>query len=451
MGESSQNEFVQIIRDAVAADPSNVGLRADLVELLLEHDLDAVVPEIDALAQHGANPQTVAVLRARAAAARLRAEKTGGTSGSAWQQGVDADPASQQTAHFQPPLQPGQPSHPTQPSHPAQPAHPAQPGQPAHPPQQPTGGDQFPINVSASGFEQDAQPMFEVERPRVRLTDVAGMHEVKQHLEAAFLGPMRNPELARMYGQVARGSLLMYGPPGCGKTFIARAIAGELGANFLHVTLADIMGPYWGETEKAIHAVFQQAREQRPCVVFFDEFDAIGGRRTSGNASSQSLRMMASQLLVELDGVQDSNDGIYVLAATNRPWDIDPALRRPGRFDRTVLVLPPDEVARGSIIAGSLRDKPAAQIDIPELVRRTSEFSGADLSYVVDTAVQNAFAQAMRDGQPRMIGTHDLVRAVGAITPSTRAWFEQIKPVLEYGVDDGTFGQLRAYLRQHRI
>ncbi|MDJ1370114.1 ATP-binding protein [Gulosibacter molinativorax] len=293
--------------------------------------------------------------------------------------------------------------------------------------------------------------MFEVERPRVRLTDVAGMHEVKQHLEAAFLGPMRNPELARMYGQVARGSLLMYGPPGCGKTFIARAIAGELGANFLHVTLADIMGPYWGETEKAIHAVFQQAREQRPCVVFFDEFDAIGGRRTSGNASSQSLRMMASQLLVELDGVQDSNDGIYVLAATNRPWDIDPALRRPGRFDRTVLVLPPDEVARGSIIAGSLRDKPAAQIDIPELVRRTSEFSGADLSYVVDTAVQNAFAQAMRDGQPRMIGTHDLVRAVGAITPSTRAWFEQIKPVLEYGVDDGTFGQLRAYLRQHRI
>ncbi|WP_211198291.1 ATP-binding protein [Gulosibacter sediminis] len=238
----------------------------------------------------------------------------------------------------------------------------------------------------------EAKPMFEVERPRVRLDDVAGMHEVKAHLESTFLGPMRNPELAQMYGQVARGSLFTYGPPGCGKTFIARAIAGELQANFVHVTLADIMGAHWGETEKAIHAVFEQARAARPCVIFFDEFDAIGGRRTSGNASSKSLRMMASQLLVELDGVAASSDGIYVLAATNRPWDIDPALRRSGRFDRTVLVLPPDDVARGAIVAGSLRNKPAAQVDIGEIVRRTREFSGADLSYVVDTAVQQGFA-----------------------------------------------------------
>lgn len=370
------------------ADPTNVGLRADLVELLLEHEPQAVGPELDALAQHGANPQTIAVLRARAAAAKLRADKTGQTGASAWQQGVDAQATSASAPpQFLPPNPP--------------------------PPEPQQHDDPIAVPVEPQG---EAKPMFEVERPRVRLDDVAGMHEVKAHLESTFLGPMRNPELAQMYGQVARGSLLMYGPPGCGKTFIARAIAGELNANFVHVTLADIMGPHWGETEKAIHAAFEQARGARPCVTFFDEFDAIGGRRTSGGSGSQSLRMMASQLLVELDGVAASNDGIFVLAATNRPWDIDPALRRPGRFDRTVLVLPPDDVARGAIIAGSLRNKPAAQVDIGELVRRTREFSGADLSYVVDTAVQQAFAQAMREGQPRMIGTHDLLQAARSIT-----------------------------------
>lgn len=244
----------------------------------------------------------------------------------------------------------------------------------------------------------------------------------------------------------------MYGPPGCGKTFIARAIAGELGAGFVHATLADIMGEFFGQSEKAIHALFEAARAARPCVIFIDEFDAIGGRRTSGSgAASQSLRMITSQLLEEFDGVDASNDGIYVLAATNRPWDIDPALRRPGRLDRTVLILPPDEPAREAIIRIGLRDKPAADVDPTELARRTEQFSGADLTYVVDSAVEQAFMDSLQSGVPRMITTYDLDVAASRVVPSTRTWFEQIKPVLEYGVDDGTFSQLRSYIKQHRI
>ena len=171
-----------------------------------------------------------------------------------------------------------------------------------------------------------------------------GMTEVKNRLEASFLAPMRNPELRRLYGKSLRGGLLLYGPPGTGKTFIARAIAGEMGAGFLSVTISDILDPYIGNSEANLHNIFQQARDHAPCVLFLDELDAIGIKRSLSRNSS--MRSTVNQLLEELDGVGSNNEGIYLLAATNAPWDIDPALRRPGRLDRTLLVLPPDEPAR---------------------------------------------------------------------------------------------------------
>lgn len=408
--DDRQPGFLGIIRDAVAADPRNLPLRVDLIELLLEEQPELAAVEIETLAGHGANASTVQVLRARAAAALLRARAAH----------ADSAPDS---------------------------APPADPQPPAHPLTDPQPRDE---RVSTAG-DQDEAPVWDVERPKVALADVAGMTDVKQHLESSFLAPMRNPEMARMFGKAPRGSLLMYGPPGCGKTFIARAIAGELGASFMHATLADIVGSHWGETEKAIHALFETARSAKPCVIFFDEFDAIGGRRTSGGSNSQSLRMITSQLLEEFDGVRAANDGVYVLAATNRPWDVDPALRRPGRLDRTVLILPPDEPAREAIIRTGLRDKPAADIDAGEVARRTDEFSGADLSYVVSTAVEGAFMESLQAGVPRMITTIDLESAASRTVPSTRSWFEQVKPVLEYGVDDGTYAQLSQYLKKHRI
>ncbi|MFF8186673.1 ATP-binding protein [Microbacterium sp. NPDC016588] len=430
---TGSEDFVEIIRAAVEADPGNVGLRVDLVELLLQDRLDEAAAEIEQLSSIGANAATVLVLRARLAAARLRAGQV-----------PDATPPA--------PVEPSAPERPAPdadaPAAPPPPAAPPAPAPVASVPPSTDPGDPLLVPVQA---EPDEKPVWDVERPAVTLADVAGLEEVKAHINGSFLLPMRNPEMARMFGKAPRGSLLMYGPPGCGKTFIARAIAGELDANFVHATLADIVRPHFGETEQAIHSLFEAARSARPCVVFIDEFDAIGGRRSSGSSSAQSLRMFTSQLLEEFDGVDADNDGVYILAATNRPWDIDPALRRPGRVDRTVLVLPPDEPARRAIIEIALRDKPAASVDAGDLARRTAEFSGADIAYVVDQAVETAFTESVASGVPRMIGTADLERAAARIVPSTREWFEQIKPVLEYGVDDGTFGQLRTYLKRHRI
>ena len=183
------------------------------------------------------------------------------------------------------------------------------------------------------------------------------MTQAKARLEASFLAPLRNPELRRMYRKSLRGGLLMYGPPGCGKTYLARALAGELQAGFISVQITDILDQMMGNSERNVRELFLAARRAAPCVLFFDEVDALGQRRSQTRNSS--LRGTINQLLTELDGVEQDNDGVFVLAATNQPWDVDPALRRPGRFDRTVLILPPDDRGPG----GDLSPSPAAPAD----------------------------------------------------------------------------------------
>ncbi|MFK0243392.1 ATP-binding protein [Amycolatopsis azurea] len=379
--------FVEVIAREVEADPGNLALREDFVTLLLEREPDRAATELAAFESHGGDPARVRLLRARLMATRLRASNP-------------------------PPAE-------------AVPA-------PADEDRQESG-----IAVSAS--------LWDAKRPKVTLADVAGLAEVKQHLNTAFLAPLRNPEVAAAFGQKPGGSLLMYGPRGCGKTFIARAIAGDLGASFLHVTLADLLSKWIGESEKAIQSVFRHARAATPCVIFFDEFDALGGRRTSGGGGSHAMRMLVTQLLEELDGMAGTNDGVYFLAATNRPWDIDSALRRPGRIDKTVLVLPPDAVARAVIVQGALAGKPAADVDVMAVAAATEGFSGADLSHLTTTVLQKAMIESMSRSELVPVTTDALLAAVGGIIPSTTSWFDQVAPVLEYGVDDGTFDQLRAY------
>ena len=200
-------------------------------------------------------------------------------------------------------------------------------------------------SASAGIDEADA---YDAEHAGLTLADVAGMTEVKQRLEAAFLAPMRNPDLRRLYGKSLRGGLLLYGPPGCGKTFIARAVAGELGARFIAVSFADIIDMFVGQSERNIHELFEIARRNAPCVLFLDEVDAIGQKRSQ--LRNTPMRSAVNQLLLELDDISGNNEGVFLLAATNHPWDVDSALRRPGRFDRTLLVLPPDaRRARGSV------------------------------------------------------------------------------------------------------
>ena len=304
-----------------------------------------------------------------------------------------------------------------------------------------------PRPVRADGHSDPAD--WEVERAGVRLADVGGMTEVKNRLEASFLAPMRNPELRRLYGKSLRGGLLLYGPPGTGKTFIARAIAGEMGAGFLSVTISDILDPYIGNSEANLHNVFQQARDHAPCVLFLDELDAIGIKRSLSRNSS--MRSTVNQLLEELDGVGSNNEGIYLLAATNAPWDIDPALRRPGRLDRTLLVLPPDEPARAAILHTHLRERPVEGIDLQALAQATDGLTGADLSHVCDSAAEKALLDSVRTGRPRLMNMQDMDAALKEVRPSTGPWFETARAVVEYSDASGEYEDLRKWMKRHRL
>jgi SpoVK/Ycf46/Vps4 family AAA+-type ATPase len=290
---------------------------------------------------------------------------------------------------------------------------------------------------------------YDVEPVGLRLADVGGMAEVKERLEASFLAPLRNPDLVRLYGKSLRGGLLLYGPPGCGKTFIARAVAGEMGAQFLAVSLAEILDMYVGQSERNLHELFETARRSAPCVVFLDEIDALGQKRS--HLRNNAARGTVNQLLAELDGVENANEGVYVLGATNHPWDIDVALRRPGRFDRMLLVLPPDEEARQAVFRYHLQSRPVANVDLRRLARQTDGYSGADLAYICENAAERALLDSARSGTARMIGMDDLEQALADTKPSIGPWLETAKNVAQFANEGGTYDELLAYLRKRRL
>jgi SpoVK/Ycf46/Vps4 family AAA+-type ATPase len=304
----------------------------------------------------------------------------------------------------------------------------------------------MPIKLR-QGEELPFEPIYELSS--TTLKDVAGMEAVKRRLELAFLGPMKNPELRAMYKKSLRGGLLLYGPPGCGKTHIARAVAGELQARFMSIGLTDVVDMYIGQSEKNLHEIFQAARRLAPVVIFIDEIDALGRKRSLQRDSGG--RTLINQLLQELDGLDSANEGIYVLAATNHPWDIDAALRRPGRLDRTVLVVPPDIAARENIIRMNLVDRPHERVDIARLAKETDDFSGADLVHLVDSAAELAMEEAIKTGKVRAIQHDDFRRALKEMRPSTKSWMETAKKHVVYANVDGLYDDLKDYLKSRRI
>ena len=302
-------------------------------------------------------------------------------------------------------------------------------------------GDTAEESILSSGLH--------IERPEITLQDVKGLQQVKDRLNLAFLGPLKNPDLRKLYGKSLKGGLLLYGPPGCGKTFIARAVAGELGAKFLNVGLTDVIDMWLGNSEKNLHEIFQYARRVQPCVIFFDELDAIGRKRSL--TRDHAGRTIINQLLNEFDGAQHSNEGVFVIGATNHPWDVDSALKRPGRFDRTVLILPPDALAREEIAVSNLEERPTDKIDCKWIGKETEDFSAADVAYVIECASELALGDSIKSGILRPIDMSDIKKALKQVKPSTRSWFETAKNFAVYANDGGSYDDLVAYLRQKKI
>ncbi len=292
---------------------------------------------------------------------------------------------------------------------------------------------------------EEGPPEVEVERPRISFKDVGGMEALKEEIRLKIIHPLTHPEIYQAYGKKIGGGILMYGPPGCGKTHLARATAGEIKAGFLAVGIHDVLDMWIGNSEKQLHGIFEQARRSAPCVLFFDEVDALGASRTDMRTSGG--RHLINQFLSELDGVESANDGVLVLAATNAPWHLDAAFRRPGRFDRIVFVPPPDAPARAGILRLLCQGKPLGDVDFDHLGKKTEHFSGADLKAAVDVAIEDKLREAMKDGVPRPLATKDLLGAAAKLKPSAREWFGTARNYALYANQGGLYDDILKYLK----
>ncbi|MCR9246647.1 MAG: AAA family ATPase [bacterium] len=300
------------------------------------------------------------------------------------------------------------------------------------------------VRGSVHGEEEDRSKLKPI-RSDVKFVHVGGLSRLKDEISKKIVLPMQRPDLYKAYGKKIGGGILMYGPPGCGKTFLAKATAGEVDAKFLAVGIHDVLDMWIGQSERNLHGIFETARQNSPCVLFFDEVDALGASR--GDMKHSAGRQTINQFLAELDGMQDQNDGLLVLAATNAPWHMDSAFRRPGRFDRVIFVPPPDREARAQILELLLAGKPQEKIDHDAIAAKTERFSGADLAAVVDRAIEGKLDAAMASGVPEPLVTKDLVRAAKAQKPTTTEWFATAKNYVLYANEAGLYDDLRAYLK----
>jgi transitional endoplasmic reticulum ATPase len=295
--------------------------------------------------------------------------------------------------------------------------------------------------------DADAAEFFEenLEKAAISFAEIGGMDDVKEQIRMKIIHPLKNPEIFKAYGKKTGGGILMYGPPGCGKTHLARATAGEIKARFLAVGINDVLDMWLGNSERNLHELFEQARRNTPCVVFFDEVDALAASRSDMRHSGG--RHIINQFLMELDGVKSSNEGVLILAATNAPWHLDSAFRRPGRFDRVIFVPPPDQSARAAILRILVKGKPIDNIDFQHIASKTDKFSGADLMAVVDIAVEKKLDHALKTGKSQPINTKDLEAAAKSVKPSTSEWFATARNYALYSNQGGAYDDIVKYLK----
>lgn len=303
--------------------------------------------------------------------------------------------------------------------------------------------DDYPFDGMDAVAARDLGLEFRV-KADMTFEDVGGMEKVKDDIRMKIIHPLKNPDLFAAYGKKAGGGVLLYGPPGCGKTLMARATAGEIDAAFFSVGLHQVLDMYLGESEQKLHKIFELARKSAPAVLFFDETDALAADRRDMRQSAG--RNLINQFLAELDGAQAANDGVLILGATNAPWHLDGAFLRPGRFDRVIFVPPPDTGARKEIVRIHAKGKPLVDFDPLDLAKRTDGFSGADLRAVFDQATEAALAEAMKKGSVVPLSGKMLAKAAKEVKPSTRKWFESAKNHALYANQSGFYDDILVHL-----
>ncbi|TDL49339.1 AAA family ATPase [Paenibacillus dendritiformis] len=281
---------------------------------------------------------------------------------------------------------------------------------------------------------------------KVTFADVAGLQELKKTIQLRIISPFQNQGLFSKFRKKAGGGVLLYGPPGCGKTFMAKATAGECRAAFFPIHIADILDKYIGVSEQNLRDLFDKARAHRPSILFFDEIDTVGFNRSK---SSSSMRGMIDTFLAEMEGIDTSTDQLLVIGATNMPWDVDDALKRPGRFDRLVFVAPPDEEAREHMFRLKLEGRYIENIDTRRLASRTEFFSGADIEHLCESAAERVLGEILESGQERPIRMSDFEALLETARPSTLEWLRKAKNYVKYANQTGAYNDVEDYLRTY--
>ena len=305
------------------------------------------------------------------------------------------------------------------------------------------------LQLVGRGAAAEVRAIQQVPEEKVRFSSIVGMEELKKTIRLKIIEPYLNPGLFARFRMGSGGGLLLYGAPGCGKTMLARAVANECNAAFVSVGISDVLNMYLGESERNLASMFDKARAQAPCVLFFDELDALAYARSK--AHNSSTRTVVNEFLSQLDGIGRENRGVLVMAATNMPWDVDGAMKRPGRFSRQIFVPPPDAAARAEMLRIKLTGVPVEpDLQLDAVAARADHYSGADIDGLIEIAKESALSDSL-GGTERGLTAADFEHAMQQMQPSTLDWLRTVRNVVKYAGDDGSYKDVEQYLKRVRL
>ena len=300
-------------------------------------------------------------------------------------------------------------------------------------------------NAGAPIEKDNLVPLSTVNK-KVHFEDIVGMGDVKKTVRLKIIEPFVNPKLFARFQKTSGGGILLYGPPGCGKTMFAKAIASECQSEFISVDISDVLSMWVGQSEGNLAAIFDKARANTPCVLFFDEMDALAHARSKSN--SDHSRTLVNELLNQMDGLGKDNRQILILGATNMPWDVDSAAKRPGRFSRQIFIPPLDEPARAELFRKKLEALPCEDLDFEALAAQTAFCSGADLDGIIDEAKEAVLYHIIEHQNERKLETTDIMNVIDNYSPTCVDWLKTAKNLVKFGGGDRSYREVEKYLKK---